>query len=422
MSSIVDAVAALRELPTQSHQGLAFEKLMVNFIKQDPTLSQQYDEVYRWTDWKYNGGKADTGIDLVARRREDERWTAIQCKFYLPSTSLQKRHLDSFFEASGRKFETEVGEDTFANRLIISTTDKWSSNAEAMLENQAIPTNRIGIAAIADSPINWDIAYPGSELTINLKRKETFEPRPHQETAIEKTLQGFRTHDRGKLIMACGTGKTFTALRLAERVADSNGGRARVLFLVPSIALLSQTLKEWTAQTRVELRSYAVCSDTKVSRGAEDISSYDLEVPVSTSGKDIAERLSKRKRAAGLTVVFSTYQSLSAIHEAHKEGLDDFDLVISDEAHRTTGVTLSGEDSSHFIKIHEDNYVKASKRLYMTATPRLFDDNIKGKAAEHSAELVSMDDEAIYGPEFHRLGFGEAVERGLLQGFSDDGR
>ena len=214
MSTIVDAVAALRELPTQAHQGLAFEKLMVNFIKADPTLSQQYDEVYRWPDWKYNGGKADAGIDLVARRREDGRWTAIQCKFYLPSTSLPKGQLDSFFEASGRSFTTENGTESFANRLIISTTDKWSSNAEAMLDNQVIPTNRIGLGAIAESPINWDIAYPGSELTINLERKETFEPRPHQDTAITKAIEGFETHDRGKLIMACGTGKTFTALRL----------------------------------------------------------------------------------------------------------------------------------------------------------------------------------------------------------------
>ena len=143
MSTIVDAVSALRELPTQAHQGLAFEKLMVNFIKADPILSGEYDEVYRWQGWKYNGGKADTGIDLVARRREDGRWTAIQCKFYLPSTSLQKQHMDSFFEASGRSFITEEGSDSFANRLIISTTDKWSANAEAMMDNQVIPTNRL---------------------------------------------------------------------------------------------------------------------------------------------------------------------------------------------------------------------------------------------------------------------------------------
>ncbi|MCF8712920.1 DEAD/DEAH box helicase family protein, partial [Corynebacterium parakroppenstedtii] len=255
---------------------------------------------------------------------------------------------------------------------------------------------------------------PGSEMQIHLTKRETFEPRPHQQTAIENAIKGFETHNRGQLIMACGTGKTFTALRLAERVAHNNGGRARVLFLVPSISLLSQTLKEWTAQAQLDLRSYAVCSDNKVSKKAEDIASYDLEVPVSTDGQSIAERFSHGKRFKGLHVVFSTYQSLPAVHDAQQEGIEDFDLVICDEAHRTTGVTLFGEDPSNFTRIHDANYIKASKRLYMTATPRLYDDNVKGKAAEHSAEVMSMDDEGTFGPEFHRLGFGEAVEKGLL--------
>lgn len=188
-----------------------------------------------------------------------------------------------------------------------------------------------------------------------------------------------------------------------------------MLFLVPSISLLSQTLKEWTAQSTVELRSYAVCSDAKVGKKAEDIAAYDVEIPVSTNGEEIATRLNAGgKRASGLHVVFSTYQSLPAVHSAQEHGLDPFDLVICDEAHRTTGVTLAGEDASNFVRIHDASYIQANKRLYMTATPRLFDDNVKGKAAEHSAELASMDDEAIYGPEFHRLGFGEAVEKGLL--------
>ncbi|MDK8364495.1 DEAD/DEAH box helicase [Corynebacterium sp. UMB10119B.1] len=414
MSTFTDAIEELRKLPSKSEQGLAFEKLMVNYFKTDPTLSSEYSEVYRWVDWPFNGGKSDVGIDLVAKRVDDGEWTAIQCKFYMPTTHIQKGQLDSFFEASGRSFETDRGVEQFANRLIISTTDHWSSNAEAMLENQLIATNRIGTSAIAESPINWDIAYPGSEMSVNLTLRETFEPRPHQATAIEKSLEGFKAHDLGKLIMACGTGKTFTALRLAERFAKEHYGKARVLFLVPSISLLSQSLKEWTAQARMDLRSYAVCSDSKVARKAEDIASYDLEVPVSTNGADIAERLSKRKRAAGLSVVFSTYQSLPAIHDAQEAGLEEFDLVICDEAHRTTGATLAGEDPSNFSRIHDNDYVKAKKRLYMTATPRLFDETVKGKAIEHSAELYSMDDEAVYGPEFHRLGFGEAVDKGLL--------
>ena len=419
MASLTDALDELRSLPSKAKQGLAFEKLMVNYFKTDPVLRSEYDEVYRWVDWPLNGGTSDQGIDLVARRREDGRWAAVQCKFYAESTTLQKQHLDSFFEASGRTFvnseESSGGGDSqFAHRLIISTTDKWSSNAESMLENQLIPTSRIGLSTIAESPIDWDIVYPGSEISFNLTLQETYEPRPHQVTAINKTLAGFQIHDRGKLIMACGTGKTFTALRLAEQFAEKKGGKARILFLVPSISLLSQTLKEWTAQARLDLRSYAVCSDNKVAKKAEDIATYDLEVPVSTNGEDICKRLSHSKRAKGLTVIFSTYQSLAAIHDAQQYGLEPFDLIICDEAHRTTGATLLGDEPSVFSRIHDANYIAGAKRLYMTATPRLFDDNVKGKAVEHSAELYSMDDEAIYGPEFHRLGFGDAVEMGLL--------
>ncbi|ALA67504.1 DEAD/DEAH box helicase [Corynebacterium lactis] len=414
MSKFSEVLEQLRENQPKAKYGIAFEKLMVNYFRTDPTLRAQFDEVYRWSDWRYNGGKPDTGIDLVARRIDDGSWTAIQCKFYLPTTRIDKANLDSFFEASGHSFATEDGPRHFASRMIISTTDRWSSHAEAALADQIIPTSRIGVAAIAESPINWDVAFPGSEIQINLSQRETFSPRPHQQAAIDKAMEGFATHDRGKLIMACGTGKTFTALRLAERVAEERGGKARILFLVPSISLLSQTLKEWTAQARLDMRTFAVCSDSKVSRKAEDIATYDLEVPVSTDGVEIAQRFASGKRAKGLNIVFSTYQSLPAVHAAQQAGLDEFDLVICDEAHRTTGVTLAGEEASNFTKIHDAAYIKAAKRLYMTATPRLFDEAVKGKAAEHSAELASMDDEGIYGSEFYRLGFGEAVDKGLL--------
>ncbi|OFP71305.1 DEAD/DEAH box helicase [Corynebacterium sp. HMSC078C09] len=419
MSKFSEVLDQLRENQPKAKYGIAFEKLMVNYFKTDPTLKNQFDEVCRWTDWRYNGGKADTGIDLVARRVDDGTWTAIQCKFYDSKARIQKSHLDSFFEASGHSFQTEEGRQHFGSRLIISTTDHWSSHAEDALANQIIPTSRIGISAIAESPINWDVAFPGSEvrdktIQINLSQRETFEPRPHQQAAIDKAIEGFKTHDRGKLIMACGTGKTFTALRLAERVAEDNGGKARILFLVPSISLLSQTLKEWTAQGRLDMRAFAVCSDSKVSKKAEDIAVYDLEVPVSTEGKDITTRFESGKRAKGLNIVFSTYQSIQAVQDAQQVGLDDFDLVICDEAHRTTGITLAGEDASNFVRVHDADYIKAAKRLYMTATPRLYDEAVKGKAEEHSAELASMDDEAIYGPEFFRLGFGEAVDKGLL--------
>jgi predicted helicase len=276
---------------------------------------------------------------------------------------------------------------------------------------------RINMADIAESPIDWDIAWPQGHLTIDLAPAEKKQPWPHQVDAIEAVLKGFAIgNDRGKLVMACGTGKTFTALKLAERVAADAGGSARVLFLVPSISLLSQSLREWTAQSELDLRAFAVCSDIKVGRlrSTEDFNIHDVPIPVTTDPTKLVDEMSHRKRAKGLTVVFSTYQSLPTVAEAQKLGVDDFDLVVCDEAHRTTGVTLAGEDESNFVRIHDNDYVRADRRLYMTATPRIYGDSVKDKADQHSAELVSMDDELRYGPEFHNLTFGDAVEDGLL--------
>ncbi len=214
--------------------------------------------------------------------------------------------------------------------------------------------------------------------------------------------------------MACGTGKTFTALCVAKELAP----KGRVLFLVPSLSLLSQSLREWTAESSPPIHALAVCSDTSIGKGRAtdedraDITTYDLPFPATTSGRQLArqyEALHPTSKAAQMTVVFSTYQSLQAVAEAQKQGLPRFDLIVCDEAHRTTGVTLSGEDESHFVKIHDAKYILGGKRLYMTATPRIYSDDSKSKAKEADAELCSMDDPQIFGAELHRLGFGEAV-------------
>ncbi len=216
--------------------------------------------------------------------------------------------------------------------------------------------------------------------------------------------------------MACGTGKTFTALKIAERLAAERGRHTSVLFLVPSISLLSQTLREWTAQCETPMRCFAVCSDTKVGKrsASEDIRVHDLSFPATTDPQKLLIQTKHARRSVRLTVIFSTYQSIATVAAAQQAGLPKFDLAICDEAHRTTGVTLAGEDESHFVRVHDSEYIKATKRLYMTATPRIFDDSTKASAAENAAVLCSMDDEALYGPEFHRLGFGEAVEEDLL--------
>lgn len=380
---------------------------MVKFFELDPTLSREYDAVWRWIDWPDRGGKTDTGIDLVARVRETGEFAAIQCKFYEPTHTLAKGDIDSFFTASGKA--------PFTRRIIISTTNKWGKNAIDAIEGQNVAVTRIGTEHLEASPIDWDIAWPQGDLKIDISKSAPHSLRPHQQEAVDAVFRGLEAgNDRGKLIMACGTGKTFTSLKIAEQLCDRLNGRAKIVFAVPSISLLSQTLREWSAQCQHDMRAFAVCSDTKVSRAAEDYSSEDVAIPVTTDPAVLAEKMSHGRRAAGLTVVFTTYQSLPVVAEAQKHGVDDFDMVICDEAHRTTGVTLAGEDPSNFTRVHDADYLRADARLYMTATPRLFDDKTKGKAEEHSAEIVSMDDAAIYGPEFHRLSFGDAVERGLL--------
>ncbi len=400
-----EVVEAFRQAPSNAERGAKFEQLMVRYFELDPMLSARYDRVWRWTDWPDHQG-ADTGIDLVARERDTGELTAVQCKFYEPAHTLAKRDIDSFFTASGKK--------PFSNRIIISTTDRWGANAEAALADQLTPIQRLSLADIASSPINWDVAWPDEDLHVTVEPARRHEPRPHQQVAINEVFNGFATHDRGKLIMACGTGKTFTALKIAERWADEHDGSARVLFLVPSISLLSQTLHEWTAQSRTAMRSFAVCSDTKASRVVEDINPYDMPLPATTNASKLVAQMQQGRSSAGLTVVFSTYQSLPVIAEAQGLGLAEFDLIVCDEAHRTTGVTLLDADESNFVKIHDNGYVRATKRLYMTATPRIFDENVRAKAEEHSAVITSMGDETKYGPEFHRLTFGTAVERGLL--------
>ncbi|MEZ2392075.1 DEAD/DEAH box helicase [bacterium RCC_150] len=388
-------------------KGNYFERLIEQYLEHDGVQAPQYTNVWLWRDWPSRAGKPDTGIDLVAERA-DGGITAIQCKFYAENHTMQKHDIDSFISASGR--------EPFTHRLIVSTTSHWTKNAEEMLDSQKLPIQRIGLSDFRHSNIDWS-TYELTDPSKAPRLHEKKQLRPHQHDAVTATMKGFVENNRGKLIMACGTGKTFTALKIAERFAEQEG-HARILFLVPSLALMSQSLKEWSDETEQPMHAYAVCSDVKVGRQKNsdltDVAIHDLQIPATTDGRALVEAMGKKELDEGMTVVFSTYQSIEAVAEAQRAGLPDFDLVICDEAHRTTGATLAGTEESHFVKVHRNDVIAGVKRLYMTATPRLFNDDTKNAALEKEAILCSMDDETMYGPVFYRIGFGEAVTKKLL--------
>jgi len=405
--------------------GSRFERLMQAYLLTDPKYATFFKNVWLWNEFfaKDDLGGHDTGIDIVCQTFENDFW-AVQCKCFQEDIYIDKPAVDTFLSTSSRKFTDEhlqtVG---FAHRLWISTTNKWSANAEEAIKNQNPPVNRINLYDLQNAPVDWEKLENGIHGEAARSAKKTL--RPHQTKALEDAHEYFKENDRGKLIMACGTGKTFTTLRIAE---NETNGKGLVLFLVPSIALLGQTLNEWYADAKKPMNAICICSDPEVSKNRkknEDIdatSVVDLALPASTDVENIIGQFRRlqHKNSGGMTVVFSTYQSIEVISKAQKAlakelpQYAEFDLIICDEAHRTTGVTLSGEDESAFVKVHDNDFLCAKKRLYMTATPRLYSDDTKSKAAQADAVLCSMDDEKMYGSEIYRIGFGQAVEEGLL--------
>jgi predicted helicase len=408
---------------SERDKGDRFERLMQTYLLTDPKYTSKLKKVWLWSEFhgKNDLGGGDTGIDLVAVTYDGDYW-AIQCKCYQEDSIIDKPSVDSFLSTSSREFKNEQYKTTkFAHRLWISTTNKWGPNATEAIKNQNPPVTRINLYDLQEAPVDWLKLEKGIHGEASRNAKKSL--RPHQQQALELTHKHFKKADRGKLIMACGTGKTFNSLRIAE---NETKGKGLILFLVPSIALLGQTLREWSADANELINAICICSDPEISKkktkndDSDNFSVVDLALPASTNTKDIVSQFKyiKEHGKKGMTVVFSTYQSIEVIARAQKEiiknGFGEFDLIICDEAHRTTGVSLSGEDESAFTKVHDNKFIKAKKRLYMTATPRLYSDDAKSKAAQADALLCSMDDANLYGDEIYRIGFGEAVERDLL--------
>ncbi|KZX97451.1 MULTISPECIES: DEAD/DEAH box helicase [unclassified Sulfitobacter] len=408
MSALDDLLKSYRDAAvTEREKGTYLERLACVYLTADPVQAEEYAEVWSWSDWAAQHGwnGKDVGIDLVAKLRNEEGYAAVQCKFYGAEYRIQKADIDSFISASGKA--------PFVRRVVIDTTEvPWGVNAEEMIAGQSIPVVRLSLTHLRESPIDWTIFGIRGEAVLSEKKSL----RPHQIEALEAVRTGLTEADRGKLIMACGTGKTFTSLKIAEDLVGKGG---RVLFMVPSLALMSQTVREWTNDTETPLRSFAVCSDAQVGKrrvsndDAAEIEAHDLAFPATTNPERLVEKAGQDDPER-MTVVFSTYQSIGVLDAAQKTGLPAFDLIVCDEAHRTTGATLAGEEESNFVRIHDDACVEGRKRLYMTATPRIFGDAVKTRADEEAAILASMDDETLYGKTLLHKGFGWAVQKGLL--------
>lgn len=404
---------------TEKEKGTDFERLMKLWFKTDPRYSN-LEQVWLWEEFpgrKDFGGK-DLGIDLVARTEYGDYW-AIQCKCYAEDATIDKGAVDSFLANASRVFTDPETFQTreFSNLVWVQTSyKKWGANAETAIQGLSKPFNRISLYDLENSPVQWEKLKEGifgKEAKLSGKK-----PRKHQLEAMSKAYEYFVVdkHERGKLIMACGTGKTYTSLKIMETMT---GKDAFILFLVPSIALLGQTLNAWMADKSDDMRAVCVCSDAKVTRQMQDAddmdaSVVDLAVPASTNQKSILRQLRQYHKENNRTVIFSTYQSIDVVKEAIDAYGREVDLIICDEAHRTTGVILSNGDESNFTKVHSNEYIHAKKRLYMTATPRLYREAVKVKAKEHDDVLCSMDDETIFGEELHRLSFNDAVSQGLL--------
>jgi len=385
----------IEESTDTRQQGTRWERAVQWFLTQDPAWRDRFEHVWMWDDAPTNPGRQDTGIDLVAQDMDGEYW-AIQAKCY--SRTLSDKDVSTFFMAS-------MADDRYRHFIIADTAPAVSHNLETYItDHKDRDITRIDLDWIRSANIDWS-PFTGDAADT----REVYEPRDYQREAIDAIEKELEDHDRALAVMACGTGKTLTSLRLAEELCP--GGT--VLFLAPSISLVSQTMRGWVDQVRGRINPYVVCSDGKASKLKDD-ESYgqlsDIPYPATTNADTIAARFHKRDDA--LNVVFSTYQSIDVVARAQQNGLPEFDLVVCDEAHRTTGV-IKGEGA--FQKIHDNDFVHAAKRVYLTATPRIYDTSAKRKADVMGAvAIASMDDEKIYGRLCYTLGFGKAVEKGIL--------
>ena len=377
--------AKIRSEASGTEFGRDFEWLCKWYLENAAIYRGQFRKVWRWSEWPDRWGR-DCGIDLIAETHDGEVY-AIQCKAVSQEHTVTKAEIDSFLSESNRR--------KIDYRLLIATTDNIGANAMRTIENQAVHASVVLRGDLVSTEIEWPTKIGGTA-----PKPPRRKPRPHQQAAIKIVVAGFKKHDRGRLIMACGTGKTLTGLWINEALKSR-----RTLLLVPSISLVQQNLKEWGRHAKEDFDYLVVCSDESVTSDRDDPAMRyiaDLGVKPTTDAAEIGKFLAKRRHRPAL--VISTYQSCDRVAKGQAKARKKFDLTICDEAHR-----LVGHVDSHFATVLDDRRIRSQRRLFMTATPRYFTQRAKERGAEQDIELVSMDDEKLFGPEFHVLNFHDAI-------------
>ncbi|WQY07448.1 DEAD/DEAH box helicase [Helicobacter pylori] len=403
----------LHAIPNLRHKGSLFEKISKQFL-QEHDSANEYESIDLWYDWKLRGKERDRGIDMVITTASKEH-IAVQCKFH--QNSISYNDISPFLT----QLQSGVGEVKFKKGIIISTSNLTSEALKAIEQirstGMGIDIDEITEEDFIYSRIDWEKFDPTKtegEIPLCDKKK----PRPHQTEAIEETKKYFSNpkNARGKLIMACGTGKTYTSLKIMEALDPKI-----TLFLAPSIALLSQTFREYAQEKSDPFYASIVCSDDKVGKSKnednDDINFSELPLKASTRLEDILSVYEKAQKENKRFIIFSTYQSALRIKEAQEAGLGGIDLIICDEAHRTVGAMYSSnerDDKNAFTLCHSDENIKAKKRLYMTATPKVYSESSKAKAKEKDNVIYSMDDADTFGEEIYTLNFERAIALDLL--------
>ena len=369
----------------------------------DITATIGFQTVMPLADWDNNPFHGDVGVDLVGVDRDGSLW-AIQAKGYHPDETIGK---DPVANLAGVAPLTSQG-GPFTGRIVITTAADFSRNARTVAElNDVLLIDGGQLATIGQLPSSYDELL--TWLSDGTPPVAPVTRRAHQDAAINAVATGFSTSDAGQLIMACGTGKTLTALWVQEMLAARGDlpADALTVALFPSISLLEQTLREWSTHRSSDWSALAICSDATVTDSVDPADSRRVELGLpATTDPDMVSAFMARP---GARIMFCTYQSSHVIADAARTSGRTIDLVVCDEAHR-----LAGDPSKSTAVVLDRDAFPAARRLFMTATPRVLSSAGKSAARDADAVVHSMDDHTVFGPVFHTYSFAAAISDGML--------